>query len=148
MREYLFRGKRVVNGEWVYGDLLQNIDAVKIREREENLRSIAKSFVVVPETVGMWTGKTDFYGTKIFEGDILGEQAFTPSNEPCFNVVGVVRFNEEEGRFVLTDENGYYNDWTLEEEAQPEEWRRWEIGGNIYDDKNEKGGDTNPQKSV
>ena len=71
MREYLFRGKRTDNGEWLYGDLLHHADAVKIREQEPEIRRAARSFEVLPETVGQFTGMNDRNGVKVFEGDII-----------------------------------------------------------------------------
>ena len=83
MREILFRGKRLSNGEWVYGFIIKVFGTYCIIDKDYD-KHIA--YKIIPETVGQYTGLTDKNGKKIFEGDIM---AFTAYG---FDYVGTVEF--------------------------------------------------------
>lgn len=69
MREIKFRGKRVNDCEWVYGDLLRMHGVPYIYP--DPAPNGWNDYEVITNTVGQFTGLHDKNGKEIYEGDVL-----------------------------------------------------------------------------
>lgn len=138
MREILFKAKRIDNGEWVEGSLM-NLDAdsgycyivtsyKNASTLPINLLITGKMKLVDPETLCQFTGLCDKNGNKIWENDILK----TWSNE-----YAQVKFGLYDTGFASCDCNqGFYVDF-LEDFYYRHELGYWckeaYVRGNIFD---------------
>lgn len=113
MREILFRGKRVDNGEWIYGDLRQfNPYGINYKNGKGKVAWIifdngingGIEYEVIPETVGQYV-MPDKNGKKIFEGDIVSERP--PMNEIAY--IGYVKYDDELAvwRFIIKNDTKF-----------------------------------------
>jgi len=120
MREILFRGKRIDNGELVEGYVWISITG-----------SCSSCYITItngdmykvdPETVGQYTGCDDKDGTKIFEGDILAEESYWK-----------IRVEYYKGMKVLDLDSVRYNNKILNSHIEYFNLSDWKIIGNVHD---------------
>jgi len=119
-REIKFRGKRVDNGEWVDGGIIQWNGVAAIIKHVHVVNGIWKTekIKVDPETVGQFTGLKDMNGNEIYEGDII---QYVDIDLKCY--VGEVAYRN--GAF---DVLGNWNEWIGEGYID-----KCKITGNIHD---------------
>lgn len=128
-REIWFRGKRMDNGEWVYGIPATFINVsgapytaiIPIYSFANDLAGLKE---VDPATVGQYTGLTDKNGVKVFRGDIVRTVYDGVEN------VFVVVWDNDELDFKATNGRGNYGSGGFQYLPCCEEV---EVIGNIHD---------------
>lgn len=68
MRKIKFRGKRIDNGEWIYGYYSVNQINHGIWSKDKN--EFPFWYQVHPESVGQWTNEKDINNVDCYEGDV------------------------------------------------------------------------------
>lgn len=114
MREILFRGKRLDNGEWVFGMLGQYHEGIKATIIENHFgvfENTVELVCVAPETVGQYTGLKDKNGKRIFEGDMI-----KPFDDEIDKMV--VEFHYGQFLLCLYGYRGYIAEYGWEEEGK------------------------------
>lgn len=109
-REIKFRGRRLDNGEWVYGNLIEG-NRIVGNTTDWNNEYFCTEFwyTVYPETVGQYTGDKN----RGFEGDII--EWVEPNRSEHGDIIdyeflrGVVEWDNERSGFIVRCLNG--NEW-------------------------------------
>ena len=130
-RTIKFRGKRIDNGEWVYGslDLTANSAAISWDRIDNDGDTVPWFANVDPASVGQFTGLLDKNGKEIYEGDIITVSGRYPR---------VALWDKMMWALMPTE---YYHDayfWVMNlQHPRPDWWEEFsdefEIIGNIHD---------------
>ncbi|WP_054954978.1 YopX family protein [Paenibacillus dakarensis] len=105
-----FRGKRIDNGEWIYGNFVYMHGSTGgwttgIQMRSGDGYRAWASINVDPETVGQYTGKKDEEKNEIFDGDHL----YAPGNlDPDLQYVGTVEWDDNDHRWEVSSFHGRF----------------------------------------
>lgn len=123
MRTIKFRGKRLRDGEWIYGYYLVNRGEHSIVQDEVvDPFATYEDYLVDPDTIGQFTGASDDRGKPIWEGDILttvddcGSTGYVP-----------VQYVDDNAGYFAIGQIGYLP------KAELDTWYSYFVVGNIHD---------------
>lgn len=138
MREILFRGKRIDNGEWVEGNFIKD-EKPDMREYYiQTIPTFEETFGVLYElnadSIGQFTGLVDKNGMKIFEGDIVKLSVLGKRNHKRYEVF----YDVETGQRLMKNGDGINDCENLTGVFARADC---EVIGNIYDNPELLGGE-------
>lgn len=139
---YLFKGKRVDNGEWVEGGIYyqksNNVKDEALYIIGGSLNNVGCAYEVIPETVRQCTGLRDKNGKLIFKGDVLKGFSYPFLSDGEHNYYAVVVWFEDSaafGIYTIKNPKSKVRGISSGNTEYMSEWdsNNWEIIGNIHD---------------
>lgn len=133
-----FRGKRADNGEWVYGDLIENqgryfiyhaTSENTIEDNDDGCITVA-AIEVTANSVGQYTGIKDKNGKDIYEGDLVYIYWFEDYEDKSLK--GIVKWNNAALKILIHGKDvDYFNTF----EGDPT--TSYEVIGDVHDKANQ-----------
>ena len=141
-RTIKFRGKRLNDGQWSYGDLIHEkaVTTTGLRDRVRGGK-----YEVIPETICQFIGISDKNKKDIYEGDLLINDDYPFKNDGKINYIAEITYFEDTLSFgyvlhgvnseIRGISNGVCETFELdyEDEDKLNSKIDFEIIGNIYD---------------
>ncbi len=119
--EIKFRGKRIDNGEWVYGYYVEGVNPQLTRNFHIIWDLYNEKHEVHPDSVGMWTGLKDKKGVDIFEKDII--RLLNKDGKDYAAFLQSIYYSESHARYCTKI---YYPDGSIHDGLTLNFW--WDIG--------------------
>ena len=134
-REIKFRGKRIDNGEWVYGNYAFHKFPLSTDVDHMIIVDGLKPYTIDPETLGQYIGIKDAISKEKYEGDIVKITFNTNLSDKPF-YIGVIEYRDDQD-YPAFDLNPWIDcemnalSWLKSE--SDESVTTYEVIGNIHD---------------
>lgn len=125
MRTIKFRGKRLSDGEWIYGYYLVNRgEHFIVQDEVVDPFATSDDYLVDPDTIGQLTGATDNRGKPLWEGDVIG---VVDTEYDSTEYLSLQYIDDKAGYFAKGHRNG---DLPI---TELDTWYSYFLAGNIHD---------------